>query len=103
MDTFQTRDKDDQELLNVSNCEKLLSIPKYNLCIRISTTRPITNRSFTKGGPKGGYEGAFTLYLYLVTFILTYDTWFLIVEGSPPQPASKIHLLMCITNTLSLA
>ena len=39
--------------------------------------------------------------LHLITFLLTYNIWFLILEVYLIHPASIMHLLMCIMNTLS--
>ena len=103
MDALQTVEKYDQEILKVSNCAKVLILPGPKICINISTAGTIFNRHLTVWGPKGGYYGAFPVSLHLVTFLLTYDKLFLIVEYSLPQPESKMHLVIYIMNALLLS
>ena len=85
----------------MSNCVNVLILPGYRLHINMSNAGPITNRYLTGRGSKEGYDGIFTISLHLITFLLTSNIWFLIIEGYLPQPASRIHLVMCIMNTLN--
>ena len=100
MDSLQTFDKYDRDILKVLNFSNDLSLPRSRLYIKNSTAGPIPNRSLTRWGTKYGYNGAFPMSLHLITFIFTSNIWFLIVEGYLPHPASRIHLLMCIMNIL---
>ena len=101
MEAFQTVDKSNWELLKVSDYENVLILPGSKLYINMSTSGPIPNRSLTGWGPKGGYYYVFPFSLHVVAFLLTYDKWFLIVDGSLPQPVSIMHLVMWIMDTLS--
>ena len=82
MDAFHTVEKPDQELQKVSNGENSLSLLGYRLRINLSTASPIPNRYLTGWGPKDGYDDAFPISLHLIVFLLTFNIWFLIVEGS---------------------
>ena len=103
MDSLQTFDKYDRDILKVLNFSNDLSLPRSRLYIKISTAGPIPNRSLTGWGTKDGYNGAFPMSLHLITFTLTYSIWFLILEGYLHQIASRMHLVMCIMNTTSFA
>ena len=103
MYTFHTVEKSDQELLKVSNFANSMILPESKICINMSTTWPIPNRSLAEWGPKDWYYGVFPVYLHLIKFLLTSNRWFLVVEGYLPQPVSRMHFVMYIMNTLSFA
>ena len=101
MVALQTVNKSDRELLKVSNFENELNLPGSRLHINMYTTVTIINRSLTGFLTNGGCDGAFTMHLHLIKFLLTSNRWFLMVDGYPSQPTSRMHLVMCIMNTLS--
>ena len=83
MGAFQNVEKYDREILKVSNCTNVLSLPGSRHRINMSTVRPIPNRYLTGWVPRDRYDGNFTMSLQLITFLLTSNSWFLVVQGFP--------------------